>query len=80
MTDCSLQLYKIISKVLCNRLKHILPKIIDPVQSAFVKGRSIQDNALIAFEAIHIMKRKNCGKFGDFALKVDISKAYDRVD
>lgn len=47
---------------------------------AFVKDRAIKDNALIAFEAIHSMKRKNRGRYGEFALKIDISKAYDRVD
>ncbi|XP_057791345.1 uncharacterized protein LOC131008488 [Salvia miltiorrhiza] len=73
-------LYKIISKVLCNRLKLALPYLIDRAQSAFVEGRLIQDNILIAFEAIHTMKRKTRGKFGNVALKIDISKAYDRVD
>lgn len=71
-------LYKIVSKVLSNRLKQILPDLIDQSQSAFVKGISIQDNVLIAFEAIHSMKRKTKGKFGEMALKIDISKAYDR--
>ncbi|XP_057794267.1 uncharacterized protein LOC131010650 [Salvia miltiorrhiza] len=73
-------IYKIVSKVLCNRLKGVLPDLIDRAQSAFVEGRLIQDNILIAFEAIHSMKRKTRGKFGSFAFKIDISKAYDRVD
>lgn len=45
-----------------------------------MKGRAIQDNVLITFETIHTMKIKSCGKFGEFALRIDISKAYDRVD
>ncbi|XP_057809148.1 uncharacterized protein LOC131023623 [Salvia miltiorrhiza] len=73
-------LYKIISKVLCNRLKGVLPTLIDRAQSVFVEGRLIQDNILIAFEAIHTMKRKTRGKYGSFAFKIDISKAYDRVN
>ncbi|XP_057803521.1 uncharacterized protein LOC131018835 [Salvia miltiorrhiza] len=73
-------IYKILSKVLCNRLKKVLPGLIDRSQSAFVEGRLIQDNILIAFEAIHSMKKKTRGKHGFFALKIDISKAYDRVD
>lgn len=72
--------YKILSKVLCNRIKCTLPELVDKAQSAFISSCSIQDNVLIAFETIHSMKRRNKGKFGDVALKIDISKAYDRVD
>ena len=72
-------LYKIIAKVLANRLKAFLPVLIDESQSAFVPGRAITDNVLVAFELIHYMKRKSYGKVGDVALKIDISKAYDRI-
>lgn len=73
-------LFKILSKVLSNRLKRILPGLVDKAQSAFVSGRAIQDNVIIAFEAIHAMKNRRKGGKGDMALKIDISKAYDRVD
>nr|DAD24222.1 TPA_asm: hypothetical protein HUJ06_025685 [Nelumbo nucifera] len=71
-------LYKIVSKVLANRLKVLLPNIISNAQSAFVPGRAITDNVLVAFELIHFMRRKRKGKVGEVALKIDISKAYDR--
>ncbi|GAU33334.1 hypothetical protein TSUD_165990 [Trifolium subterraneum] len=48
--------------------------------SAFVEGRSILDNALIATKVIHALKRKTKGRRGELALKIDISKAYDKVD
>ena len=48
-------------------------------QSAFIPGRCITDNVLIAFEIIHHMKQKNKGNVGEVTLKIDISKAYDRL-
>ena len=71
--------YKIISKVLANRLKLILPKLIFEEQLAFVPGRSLVDNIVVAFELIHSMKRKTHGKDGWTTLKIDISKTYDRI-
>lgn len=72
-------LYKILAKVLANRLKVVLPFIISENQSAFVAKRSITDNVLVSFELIHHMSRKKRGVGGEVALKLDISKAYDRV-
>lgn len=73
-------LYKIISKVLANKLKPMLGSIISPNQSAFVPKRLITDNALVAFEIFHAMKRRGEGRDGSVALKLDMSKAYDRVE
>ncbi len=72
--------YKIIAKVLANRLKKILPRIISEAQSAFVPGRLISDNILIAFETLHHMKHMKGNQQGFMALKLDMSKACDRVE
>ena len=72
--------YKIISKVLANRLKQIIDSIISESQSAFIPGRLITDNIMVAFEVMHYMKRKTKGKESWMALKLDMSKAYDRVE
>ncbi|XP_075481232.1 uncharacterized protein LOC142521946 [Primulina tabacum] len=73
-------LYNLIAKVLANQMKGILPHIISIHQSAFTKGRAITDNVILAFETVHSMNRKTKGKNGDIALKIDFSKAYDRID
>ena len=73
-------LYKIYSKVLANRLKKILPSIITEHQSAFTKGRLISDNILVAFETLHSLQSFRGRNYGYMALKLDISKVYDRVE
>ncbi len=62
-------LYKIISKVLANCPKVILPHIISESQSAFVPGRLITDNVLVAFETLHHMHLTKIGREGVMAIK-----------
>ena len=73
-------LYKLIAKVLDNRLKKVLPHIISPNQSAFIPGHLILDNVLVAFEALHTMDTCMIGRKGYMALKLDMRKAYNWVE
>ncbi|KAL5542375.1 hypothetical protein UlMin_010085 [Ulmus minor] len=72
-------LYKIISKMLANRLRKIMDTVISQEQSSFILGRLILDNAIIGFECLHAIKRQKTKK-NYLALKLDIAKAYDRVE
>ncbi|CAN0912755.1 Transposon TX1 uncharacterized 149 kDa protein [Linum grandiflorum] len=72
-------LYRLVAKVLATRLSKLMPKLVSEEQYAFVHGRSIVDNILIAFETLHGMKMRYRAKNGEVAIKNDISKAYDRV-
>ena len=71
---------RLISKVLANWVKSMLPCVISDSQSAFVPGRFITDNTSIAFKMIHMMQNRRRGKVGHMAVKLDISKAYNRVE
>ncbi|XP_016694556.2 uncharacterized protein [Gossypium hirsutum] len=73
-------LYKILAKVIANRLRLVIKKCIDEAQSAFVLGRLISNNVLLAYEVLHKLKQKKLGKKGFMAVKLDMSKAYDRVE
>lgn len=72
-------IYKIIAKILANRLQPLLQKLISPMQAAFVSGRNISDNSVMVHEIFHSMKLKK-GNGGFMALKVHMEKAYDRVE
>ena len=69
-------LYKILTKVLANKIKRVMGKIISQSQSAFVEGRQILDAVLIANEVVDsILRRKESG----LVCKLDIEKAYDNI-
>ncbi|KAA3485036.1 reverse transcriptase [Gossypium australe] len=76
---CSV-IYKIVAKVLVNRMKGVMDSCINKFQSVFVPGRLISDNALLAYEILHTFRQRRVGKKGFLALKLDMSKAYDRVE
>ncbi|XP_062014459.1 uncharacterized protein LOC133730987 [Rosa rugosa] len=72
-------IYKICSKAITNRLKRVLSHLISPFQSAFILGRLITDT-LIANEVSHFIHNCQSSSEGVFSLKLDMSKAYDRME
>jgi hypothetical protein len=72
-------IYKIIAKTLAERIKIHLPHIIHPSQAAFMQGRHIASNIILAQEIIHSFNLKSW-KQKAFMLKVDLAKAFDRIE
>ena len=69
-------IYKIISKVIANRLKPLLPTLVSEEQMGYVEGRQILDNIIQAHETIHsLITNKKVGMI----MQLDIAKAYDKV-
>ncbi|XP_027096192.1 uncharacterized protein [Coffea arabica] len=73
-------MYKVIAKILANRLKCVLHSCICKNQSAFIPGRRILDSIMVSHEYLHYLNNKRHGKDGFMAVKLDMSKAYDRVE
>jgi hypothetical protein len=71
--------YKLVTKVIANRLKDLMPKVVSPFQSSFVPGRHSKDNIIIAQEMIHSMKGLK-GRKQFMTIKLDLEKAYDRLN
>ncbi|KAA3455702.1 reverse transcriptase [Gossypium australe] len=72
--------YKIIAKTIAKRMQDVMATCIGQAQSAFVLGRLISDNILLAYELLHTFRQKRTGKKGYMVVKLDMSKAYDRVE
>ncbi|XP_019418539.1 PREDICTED: uncharacterized protein LOC109329320 [Lupinus angustifolius] len=70
--------FKIITKVLADRLAKIAPTIISQHQRGFIKDRHIHDCTYIGFEAINLLDHKTRG--GNLAIKLDVKKAFDTID
>ena len=72
-------MYKIITKITVAKIRLMLDKIVSSIQSTFVPGRKGVDNAIIVQEIIHTISKKK-GRKGYMAIKVDLEKAYDKLE
>jgi hypothetical protein len=72
-------IYKIIAKSLANRLKQHLPEYVHPSQQAFIQGRRISNNIVVAQEIAHSFSLTSWDSH-DFMIKIDLAKAFDRLE
>lgn len=71
--------YKVIAKIVANKLSKVMAKIISPNPGAFVRGRWIAENTIVAHELIHKIK-KHKGRKMLLLMKIDLKKAFDRLE
>lgn len=74
LVNCS---FKLLSKILTNRLETIMARLIDDSQSAFLKNRYILDNIVLSQEIIHFYQ---ISKQQGVVIKVDFEKTYDKIN
>ena len=72
-------LYKLVSRIIVQRLKPYTAKAINPCQAGFVPSRRMSDNIIIIQEVIRTLIFRR-GQTGYVALKLDLEKAYDRLE
>ena len=72
-------LYKLLSRIIVHRLKPFMAEAINPCQVGFVPGRRTSDNIIIVQEVIRTLISRR-GRTGYVALKLDLEKAYDRLE
>lgn len=70
---------KIITKILARRLRPYLERIVHISQAVFIPNRAINDNIIINHKVMRFMNKKK-GVYGFMAIKIDLAKAYDRVE
>jgi hypothetical protein len=73
-------IYTVVVKCIVNRVRSYLDELISENQSAYIPGRLITDNALVAFECFHAIQMNKKSEDTFCAYKLDLSKAYERVD
>uniref|UniRef100_A0A803PAA5 Reverse transcriptase n=1 Tax=Cannabis sativa TaxID=3483 RepID=A0A803PAA5_CANSA len=71
--------YKVIAKILSNRLRPLMEDLVSPFQSAFIPGRWIAESSILTQELVHKIRQKR-GRGGLMAIKLDMHKAYDKME
>lgn len=77
ITLCNV-IYEVLTKVIVNRIRPLLKRIVGPSQASFIPGRQTSDNIIITQEIIHTLEKKGA-KEGGIIFKIDLEKAYDKI-
>lgn len=72
-------MYKILNKTIVNRLRPLMVKLTQQNQIGFIPGRDITDNIMVTQEVVHSLKNFRGNKW-EMILKIDLEKAYDRLN
>ncbi|XP_060972261.1 uncharacterized protein LOC133038194 [Cannabis sativa] len=72
-------LYKVVTKIISNRLRPFMDGLISPIQSAFILGRWIAESSILTQELVHKIRSVK-GRGGLMAIKIDMQKAYDKME
>jgi len=72
-------IYKIVTKILVQRMKHLMPILVSPSQTAFISSRRGTDNVIMAQELMYTLEKKK-GHQGYMIIKIDLEKAFDRME
>ncbi|GLT29812.1 hypothetical protein SLA2020_046560 [Shorea laevis] len=72
-------IYKIVTKIIVLRLRDLIGDLISPLQSSFIPGRRGTDNVFLLREFVYCFTKKK-GRSGDMIIKIDLEKAYDRLE
>lgn len=73
-------IYKLVTKLMTNKLKAVTREVISLNQSAFILSRLTSNNIIVSHECLSFFKKRKRGQVGFATLKLDMSKAYDRVE
>lgn len=71
--------YKILSKIITDRLRHVIDKLVSPFQAAFIPSRWIGENSILVNEILHTMKKSRSGT-SLVGIKLYMLKAYNCMD
>lgn len=73
-------IYKIFTKIIVNRLRPFLSKIIDPLQNNFLPNQRAFDNYIIVQETINCFHKRHKSQSANMTINLDLEKDFDKIE